>query len=547
MNVPSLLMLLASVAAPPHGNRLAYLDGPCDPYYPGMDTARLVTPQWIGQPEVEAAVVLAIDDMRETEKYERFLRPILQRLKRIDGRAPVSIMSPRVDPADARLPQWLEEGLSIETHTYDHPCPLFQGGDLSRAKVTFDRCIDLLCQIPNYRPVAFRMPCCDSMNSVSPRFFSEIFNRTTPRGHFLTVDSSVFLLFTSDDRQLPRSVVLDEGAHERFRPYVPADRIMVNLIENYPYPYVIGRLCWEIPPVMPSDWDAQHRNGRCSPKSVEDYKAAIDAVVIKQGVFSICFHPHGWIGNDQIVELVDYAASRYGRRIQFLTFREVYERLVENLLGGDPLRTAAGGDNGVRVLDVNNDGYMDVVVGNGRTRLTRIWDSARKRWHEAPFPVLLVDARSRPRPVRFAVLQPDGYASLFDPESGLWHFDGQGWIQLAEGARGKPGRGETEPWAVVFRDLDGDGICEWIGGPPGSEGLKRYRRSGSREWWETTCRPALPEGTALVDAKGRDAGLRFVDVDEDGHLDLVFSNAQRYSVHLFTSLEAGWSRLVLAG
>jgi len=77
--------------------------------------------------------------------------------------------------------------------------------------------------------------------------------------------------------------------------------------------------------------------------------------------------------------------------------------------------------------------------------------------------------------------------------------------------------------------------------------LKRYRRSGSREWWETTCRPALPEGTALVDAKGRDAGLRFVDVDEDGHLDLVFSNAQRYSVHLFTSLEAGWSRLVLAG
>ncbi len=44
---------------------------------------------------------------------------------------------------------------------------------------------------------------------------------------------------------------------------------------------------------------------------------------------------------------------------------------------------------------------------------------------------------------------------------------------------------------------------------------------------------ALPPGTSIVDAQGRDAGLRFVDVDGDGYDDILFSNHERYSLHLF--------------
>lgn len=130
---------------------------------------------------------------------------------------------------------------------------------------------------------------------------------------------------------------------------------MVNDAENYPYPYVIGRLCWQFPCLMPSDWDAQNLNGKMSPQTIRDLKTAIDATVIKQGVF------------------------RFGLR----------------------------------------------------------------GWQPLPF--------------------------------------------------------------------------------------------------------GLPEGTALVDAEGRDAGLRFVDIDEDGHDDLVFSNVHRYSVNLFVSMASGWSRKLLAG
>ena len=85
------------------GNQLSYLQDPVDPYYVHRDFAKLTTPQWVGDNHVKAVVVLAIDDMRDTAKYEAYLRPILERLKQIDGRAPVSIMTNRVDPQDPQL------------------------------------------------------------------------------------------------------------------------------------------------------------------------------------------------------------------------------------------------------------------------------------------------------------------------------------------------------------------------------------------------------------------------------------------------------------
>ncbi|HUG71762.1 MAG TPA: polysaccharide deacetylase family protein, partial [Pirellulaceae bacterium] len=126
LSVVSLFVALQPLFAV-DGNRLSYLAESCDPYYVGRDFPKLITPQWVGEEGVEAVVVLAIDDMRYTAKYETYLRPILDRLEKIDGRAPVSIMTCKVDPADPQLQTWLKEGLSIECHTIDHPCPLLQG------------------------------------------------------------------------------------------------------------------------------------------------------------------------------------------------------------------------------------------------------------------------------------------------------------------------------------------------------------------------------------------------------------------------------------
>ncbi len=550
-----MLVSLATVATSwgADGNRLAYLDQN-DPFYVSRSFPKLVTPQWIGEEGVEAVIVLAIDDLKEDkpgehEKWETFLRPVLERLKQIDGRAPVSIMTTRIDPRHPRLQSWLKEGLSLEVHTYDHPCPLLQGGDLAKAKATYDRCVEQMNAIPGNRAVAFRMPCCDSINSPSPRFYAEIFNRRTPSGSFLSIDSSVCNIITANDPQLPRELVLDHNAREIFRKYLPF-KSFVTTVEDYSYPYVIGGLCWEFPCVVPSDWSAQKLRKPDNPETVADFKRAIDATVIKQGVFTLIFHPHKWITSQQIVELVDHAVAKHGKKVKFLNFREAQERLNKNLLGGQSLRAADGSDNGVRLVDLDADGYQDVVIGNARLRQTRIWSPADSSWTAGTFPVDLVAAAGG---ARFGVLDSSGFATVMvrnEKVSGAWRFDGRAWQADAKAAgaleldgmpvlASRAGRDE----GVRLRDIDADGICELLVGTDRQSAVFRY---DSKQGWQKTA-ATLPQPATIVDRQGRDAGLRFVDIDQDGYDDVLFSNESQFSANLFVPSEKSWSRQLVAG
>jgi putative membrane-bound dehydrogenase-like protein len=271
----------------------------------------------------------------------------------------------------------------------------------------------------------------------------------------------------------------------------------------------------------------------------------------------LIFHPHGWLRNGQINELIDHAVAQHGKKIKFLNFREAQERLNVNLLGGQALRSADGGDNGVRLLDLNHDGYVDVVIGNDRVRQTRLWSPLTGKWIESDFPVSLVTADKSGATsdcgVRFGVLDSEGRVSLVvrnEQDSGGWHFDGQRWIadpKLLAGLEqdGQPivtshsGRDQ----GVRLRDVDGDGRCELIVSNPKQQAVFRF---DPRQGW-TKLPSALPAGTMLVDAQGRDAGLRFVDIDLDGYDDIIFSNEAAYSAHLFTVGDKGWSHALISG
>jgi putative membrane-bound dehydrogenase-like protein len=557
----------APVAIRRDGNRLVYLDEH-NPWYPRRGFPELATPQWVGEEGVECVVVLAIDDMREPAKYEAFLRPILNRLKQIDGRAPVSIMTCNVKPDDPQLAQWLGEGLSIEVHTVDHPCPLLQAGDFATAKSTYDRCVDLLNEIPGNKPVAFRMPCCDSLNTVSPRFYAEIFNKTTPKGNYLSISSSVFNLFTPNDPDIPRELVFDGDGRDKFRKYIPRGVVreghtfntFVNYIEDYPYPYVVNRLCWEFPCVVPSDWSAQHLQKPNNPDTLRDLKAALDITVLKQGVYNLVFHPHGWIKAGQIVELIDHAVQKHGKKVTFLTFREALDRLQKSVLNGGALRDSRNG-LAAAILDLDGDGYQDVVSTFYDAAVARVWDPGDRIWRQSKLPGIkaLAPPGTLARPV-FTLLDPRTAvsalctlpASAGQAPRGL-RFEGDHWVADDAFARlpipasrppNVPGAVISGDIGVRFRDLDRDGVCEFLLADGRSSGAFRWNEP-AKEW--TKLAFSVPPGVAFVNAKQIDNGVRFVDLDEDGFDDIVCSNAERFGVYLFNGMQTGWSRVIVEG
>lgn len=511
-----------------------YVQHEHDPYYVGTDFPKLTTPQWVGEPGVEAVVILSIDDMRDPERYEQFLRPILSRLQQLDGRAPVSIFTNSVDPRDERLATWLEEGLSLEVHTIDHPCPLLKDGDFAKARSTYDRCVDLMATVPASQPVAFRMPCCDSLNTPSPRFYAEIFARETGKGNSLAIDSSVFNVFTPADASLPKEITTNGEGRSRFRHYLPFPSF-VNTIENYPYPYVIGERCWQFPCVVPSDWEGQNVHEPNNPATLRDLKYALDATVIKQGVMPIVFHPHGWIRNEQLVQFIDYAAKKYGSKVKFLNFREASERINEHLLLGRTLRSE--GDPS-RLIDVNRDGFMDVVQSNR----VRVWDPRQRRFEESALPTGLETsfALLRSGTIHLSGLAPDGLV--------FYRYEDAKWQRVPCGIRMSA---LSDAWRdrlkrpgsidVRWHDLDSDGNSELL---LTSEGETILLAASAQDYVPLSF--GLPAGLRLLNADGGDSGVRFRDLNGDGGEDLISSTEQGYAVYAFVNQRQGW-KLVRSG
>ncbi|HEV7867911.1 MAG TPA: PVC-type heme-binding CxxCH protein, partial [Chthoniobacteraceae bacterium] len=104
---------------------------------------------------------------------------------------------------------------------------------------------------------------------------------------------------------------------------------------------------------------------------------------------------------------------------------------------------------------------------------------------------------------------------------------------------------------LQLRDFDGDASCELLANAPDRTAISTW--SALTKQWEVA-KFRLPEGVAVLDANGADAGLRFVDLNADGADDVLLSNESRFAIHLWTKeakpnlgWTAGWSQLVRAG
>ncbi|HNQ72819.1 MAG TPA: HEAT repeat domain-containing protein [Verrucomicrobiota bacterium] len=108
----------------------------------------------------------------------------------------------------------------------------------------------------------------------------------------------------------------------------------------------------------------------------------------------------------------------------------------------------------------------------------------------------------------------------------------------------------TTPGPVV-RDFDHDGIAERL--VHTAAGIEAQRRQAQTGHWEKLDW-SIPADLRLADEDGHDSGLRWVDLNGDGFDDILFSNPERYAIHLWNKevrldlgWMPGWSHFVKAG
>ncbi len=204
----------------------------------------------------------------------------------------------------------------------------------------------------------------------------------------------------------------------------------------------------------------------------------------------------------------------------------------ENLLKGQPLRDKGGDDNGIRVLDADNDGFMDVVIGTKEAKVKRVRNPSKREWAESRFPEAL--GRHHPEgesESRWGITGTGRPLTAYVP--GIWQRDdvnmyGHNIWTLRDREWRKDDRGSdtffkdhvtfdpdifTDDLGFRFRAMDHDGVCELIVANQLQQAVFKWSES-EHEWKKLD--GAWPKRVAIVNEHGEDNGVRFVDVNGDG-------------------------------
>jgi hypothetical protein len=312
-------VLLGCMLAVLHSN--VAIASPCQPLKSQIKNP-MTTSKWVVNPKTEAVVLITVDDLRgnKFDGFTYFVARIaleLERNKYQKNRVPSPITVFACDLYDISTEQiaGLENLCDVEVHTISHTCPLVstekgkeQG--LIDARNEIQRSMQHISSSISRTPIAFRVPCCDSQNSV-PIELPELLSANN-----LSVDSSVCGVFTAKP-----------GTNTSGRKYLAPG--FLNFISDYPYPYLVAGRFWEIPFCSPSDYQSFAKKESAA-VVLNDWKYALDQTVRMHGTMPLLVHNNDWVSLETISAFITYARERYGERIEFMTVREVYDLLQKS-------------------------------------------------------------------------------------------------------------------------------------------------------------------------------------------------------------------------
>lgn len=215
-------------------------------------------------------------------------------------------------------------------------------------------------------------------------------------------------------------------------------------------------------------------------------------------------------------------------------------------------------DIGTAIVDVNGDGFPDIVRGQSSTTAPYtyqevwVWGAAGTGSYGTVSMTntpLLVDSSGNDLGIRFGDFNGDGYEDYIRGIDGSTYYlylnngDGTGWaspIQPSNQPSTFVDSSGNDTGARVM-DVNGDGLDDVISRNTATNVVISLNKGGGTDWtnntFSSTTSNAPPQ---ITGSNGADVGTRVADIDGDGLLDFVVSSSAR-GTHLFLNKGDGQS------
>jgi len=236
------------------------------------------------------------------------------------------------------------------------------------------------------------------------------------------------------------------------------------------------------------------------------------------------------LNGDGKLDLVQYSA--WGDKGAWLYTSTGWEK-IDHYIPKVPITTDKGQDNGVRFVDLNGDGRLDMVQCRTNHGCDA-WINNGTDWQEASQfkpPVPIVTADHKDRGVRFVDLNGDGRTDMMS-NTDAWINTGKGW---QEDSNYKPPAafvdGSYKDNGVHLLDINGDGLVDFV-----SDQGVWFNQNGK---WVKNDGYTLPVNMIRSDHTSNGAAL--IDINGDGLPDLVQHSAWG-SVGTWFNTGEGWEK-----
>lgn len=214
--------------------------------------------------------------------------------------------------------------------------------------------------------------------------------------------------------------------------------------------------------------------------------------------------------------------------------------------------TTESRDAGTRLADVNGDGLIDILsapYGSSGTVLINKGDGT--GWVSSPnytIPVAFLSVFETDQGVRLVDVNGDGLVDIVYSEDNedrkvyINKGDGTGWqYQSSYNIPLEFSNGNGTDWGVRFADVNGDGLTDLLFGDPDIAN-DVYLNKGDGLGWNSTS--TIYTSPNFLDSNGDDTGIRLANVNGDGLVDFVQSDGTNNTVNI--ALDSMVDRLIHA-